>query len=1004
MSQLNSITLSNLRKFGSDVTIELSPGATILLAPNGTGKTTVFEAIEFGLTGKIARLQDIEHVIRDEEAFAQVSLNFADLTATAKVTSDGTVVQDGNLTALFPGVPEGDVPFLLRLTHLLDQRESDWIVQAADTQAGSQLAKLPLGREGSRARAALPSVRRALKDNKSREEEVLRDFERELNDWNRLIQERDVASAGAVGALRPRDHLAAAIANAATRTQSLEQIPPGLLSEPVNQDSLALAHSALLDVLRTKVERTQALIVGLAEADGLVVSFGTVRSRLDTLSIQLVAALEQLNNHATLRSSNLALQQEHQKHIALAQEELLGVANNLERLVNQDGARNHLDQRNRALTEAATLVSDIERRFVMLREKHERNLQVRNQHAQLDAQLQSLNETEKRLRDGERLVVEWEAIERQLQESRDQADGFEGALALAGGVLTEKRAAHESCKAAEAAARAHFQALSASADAIRQAVALIAEHLPLGQDNCPLCLYPHGAAELQIRVAQALQAINPSLTLADQQLRVAAEALAVSGGELASALAAVRDWQTRLTDLNNVLDALDRKTAQFRIDPILASDSVSLAKETLRVQFDSVVASRKSVTERRSGLEPSVPQDVFEYAQHTYEGAAVELDQARVQHIEAVSRRDQALATLSSLVSGSAVTHTLEDLTVQKSQIDAQISELKGRVDALQTTLAAQEDNHAVLNNECRSTEEAINHAQSQLATFRAAWQRLGLSGDPLTEAIQARASTLKSTLADVQSHLAAMENLGVEVSAWAKLNESQLAQRLLDAQRLGRTEEEFATHLNNSIALARSSLSQLSQLSDAMDTLEDSLKKEIDNVQKHVSKVVPRWQSLLKRVVRESRFHEASLNFFTYYNKERAEVLVPLGGKSAPVPDVASEAQLTDLQLTFLLSMAMSHQWSPWKALLLDDPTQHHDLVHASAVFDLLRDYIVDHRFQVVIATHDALQARYFLRKLQNDGIDAKIWTLVPTEDGVTAEEGQSVHRSRIASSPRSE
>ncbi|WP_095064621.1 AAA family ATPase [Pseudomonas sp. Irchel s3f19] len=1004
MSQLNSITLSNLRKFGRDVTIELSPGATILLAPNGTGKTTVFEAIEFGLTGKIARLQDIEHVIRDEEAFAQVSLNFADLTATAKVTPDGAVVQDGNLTALFPGVPEGDVPFLLRLTHLLDQRESDWIVQAADTQAGSQLAKLPLGRDGSRARAALPSVRRALKDSKSRQEEVLRDFERELNDWNRLIQERDVASAGAVGALRPRDHLAAAIANAATRTQSLEQIPPGLLAEPVNQDSLALAHSALLDILLDKVERTQTLIVGLAEADGLVASFEAVRSRLDTLSTQLVAAFEQLNNHAALRSSNLALLQDHQKHIELAQQELLGVAKDLERLVNQNGARKHLDQRNQALTEAATLVSDIERRFVMLREKHERNLQVRNQHAQLDAQLQSLNNTEKRLQHGERLVVEWEAVERQLQESRDQAAVIEDALARAGEVLTVKRAKQESCKSAEAAARAHFQALSASADAIRQAVAAIVEHLPSDQDNCPLCLYPHGAAELEIRVAQALQAINPSLTLAEQQLRGAAEALAVSDAELASALAGVRDCQSRLTDLDNVLEALERQNAQFRIDPILASDSVPLAKETLRVQLDGIAASRKSVTERRSGLEPFVVREVFEHVQHTYEVAVVELDRARVQHTEAVSRRDHALATLSSLVSGSAVTRTLEELTAQKHQIDARISELNGRVGALQATLAAQDDHHAALFSDCRSVEEAISHGQSQLASLRADWQRLGLAGDPLTEAIQARASTLKSTLADVESNRATMLNLGVEISAWAKLAESQLAQRLIDAQRLGRTEEEFATYLNNAITMAQSSLSQLSQLSDAMGTLEDSLKTEIDNVQKHVSKVVPRWQSLLKRVVRESRFHEASLNFFTYYNKERAEVLVPLGGKSAPVPDVASEAQLTDLQLTFLLSMAMSHQWSPWKALLLDDPTQHHDLVHASAVFDLLRDYIVDHRFQVVIATHDALQARYFLRKLQNDGIEAKIWTLVPTDDGVTAEEGQSRHRKRIASSSQPE
>lgn len=73
---------------------------------------------------------------------------------------------------------------------------------------------------------------------------------------------------------------------------------------------------------------------------------------------------------------------------------------------------------------------------------------------------------------------------------------------------------------------------------------------------------------------------------------------------------------------------------------------------------------------------------------------------------------------------------------------------------------------------------------------------------------------------------------------------------------------------------------------------------------------------------------------------------------------------------------------------MLLDEPTQHHDLVHASSVFDVLRDYIVDHGYQVVIASHDALQARYFMRKLQNDGIEARIWSLYPTSDGVTSTE----------------
>ena len=97
------------------------------------------------------------------------------------------------------------------------------------------MAKLPIGREGSRVGATLPSVRRSLTEQKSREQQALIELEKELQEWNRLIQERDIAAAGAIGALRPQEHLAKVLSEAAVRTQSLEQIPTGLLSEPVNQ-------------------------------------------------------------------------------------------------------------------------------------------------------------------------------------------------------------------------------------------------------------------------------------------------------------------------------------------------------------------------------------------------------------------------------------------------------------------------------------------------------------------------------------------------------------------------------------------------------------------------------------------------------------------------------------------------------------------------------------------------------------------------------------------------
>lgn len=997
MSKLNSITLSNLRKFGPSVEIGLSPGATIVLAPNGTGKTTLFEAIEFGLTGRIARLHDdINHVIRDDEDFAQVSLNFADFTATSKVTAEGKVSQEGDLTALFPGIPKNDLPFLLRLTHLLDQRENEWIVKADDKDAGSQLAKLPIGREGSKAGATLPSVRRSLTEQKSRGQQGLIDLEKELGEWKRLIQERDIAAAGAVGALRPQEHLAKAVSETAVQTQSLDQIPAGLLTEPVNQDTLSLAQSALLDILRGKVERAQALIVGLAETDGLVERFGADRSRLDALNVQLASQNAILDRHSKIRSESANHLQEQQASTLLAQQERVRVAQALERLVNESGARQQVDHRNQALSEAATAVRSAEEQCSVWREGHERNLQIRNQHAQLDNQLQSLAQTETRLREGQRLVIAWEATEERFKENRKEAGLLEEALSDLDAVLAEKRGAQEACKVAEANARGHYQALSSSADAIRQAVASIAEHLSPDQQNCPLCLHPHGAAVLQRRVAEALQAINPNLISADQQLKAAVEALAACDAEAALALEALTDCQAQLASLDHLRHDLEREIVQFRIDPTLASDSVALAKERLRVEMDGVSSSRMSLNARRAGLEPLITQEAFDHTLHAYEAAVAALDQARVQHSEAVSRLDQAVATLSALTTDAPIVGTIEGLTAEKNQWDGRIIELNGKVETAQGVLGAQQAHLLGLSTDVRTTEETIRHVQAQLASIRASWQGLGLTGDPLAEAAQARASTLRSTLENLQSNIGKLENLGIEISAWAKLNESQLAQRLIDAQRLSLTEEGFLSDLNQRIAVATEELADLTKLSDAMDALDAFLKKEIGNVQKHVSKVVPRWQALLKRVVRETRFHEASLKFFTHYNKERAEVSVPLGKKSAPVPDVASEAQLTDLQLTFLLSMAMSHQWSPWKALLLDDPTQHHDLVHASAVFDLLRDYIVDHGFQVVIATHDALQARYFLRKLQNDGIDAKLWSLVPSDSGVTAEEGQWRQRIR--------
>src|SRR5450759_3589481 len=77
MKHLQKITISNTRRFGKDVEIDFGTGANIILAPNGTGKTTVFEAIEFALTGSIQRLDNPPlSLIRDKQSGLRVRLDF----------------------------------------------------------------------------------------------------------------------------------------------------------------------------------------------------------------------------------------------------------------------------------------------------------------------------------------------------------------------------------------------------------------------------------------------------------------------------------------------------------------------------------------------------------------------------------------------------------------------------------------------------------------------------------------------------------------------------------------------------------------------------------------------------------------------------------------------------------------------------------------------------------------------------------------------------------------
>lgn len=999
MKQLKSITLSNIRRFGADITIELSRGATILLAPNGTGKTAIFEAIEFGLTGKISRLgENLSPIIRDTQTIARVSLDFGDVQASSQVSIIGNVERTGDLSALFPDTSPEDIPFLLRLTHLLDQREGEWLVKADTKDAGSQLARLPIGKDGTQVISALGGIRRALTEQLKQAESALKTLEAESGEWQSLALDRDLAASQSQGALRSKENIAESISDIARKTQNFEQLPAGLLVPPLGQDGLETVHDALEQLVQAKLDQLRDQITALAEVDGLIGRFVSEQARSEQLGNDLITVAQELTKKKQDRALVAANHERLQQELVAAEVERDAVGQQLNRHVHASQAKETVDQRKQVLETADKTLTGAESMASTLRSEHEGNEQLSVQHDLINRQRKALLQIDTDLLTAHQLLERWA---RTLQHVADVTGSISDEEAHAD-VFQEQLLAAVSSKVSaeveELAAKSHYDTLTSAADSIRQAVASIAAHLPSDRGDCPLCGEPHGAVGLHERVAKALAAIDPNVVDAERRVKKAIDALRACTEAVTRAEAKLRACNSRIVELKHQQANLAAAIDDFRTNVLLSGDTVPLAKESIQRREDANVAAKLQLDEKQRNLAPPLATDVFDQKKNAYDSAVRALDSARRGRSEASSRLEQATAALAAITAEAPLAQTLEELSLKQSQNANQIADLSAKVTAEQSALDRQQVQLTDVTGRVSGLETQLFDAQSRLATVRASWRQLSFAGAPIAEVANSRKAQLHSAATELARHLETLQTIKIEIGAWSNLEHTRLAKGLLDRRRGELSEDEFTANLQQRVEKEQSDKERLSLLSDAMDSLNQYLSSENANVQKHVLAVVPRWQALLKRVVREQRFTGTSLDFRSLYRREHAEVSVPLHGKLVPVPAIASEAQLTDLQLTFLLSMALDHQWSSWRGLLLDDPTQHHDLVHAASVFDVLRDYIVDHGFQVVIATHDALQARYFMRKLQNDGIEVRLWSLVPTPDGVTASERPSLTRSDLA------
>jgi len=982
MKHLRKITLSNIRRFGEDVVIDIAGGATIFLAPNGTGKTAIFEAVELAITGNVKRLPDsLDPLIRDLQECAAVRIDFDDNKfCQAEIFKGQAAILSGDHQELFGATETQDLPFLLDLTHFLNQQGKNWFVTSHGTEAGSQLEHLSIGREATEVNQLMPGAKRAANNELQSAQREFDTISLEWDHWHVLLAKRKTR-------ITPSTDLL-------DRSQLLEQMNTLALKLPVfvvRKDPQLIGLKLMNEELRTAgntfVGNHKERLTDLKKLSPIPTDHKELTSNLD-ISRKSKQVLEEginkISDQIKAQESEISSLRNQKETINRAIVELRGNKNRFEeiQILNRQIDTVHkteVEKTNDADTVSKQLLSI--KSELEVAESKVLNFQL------LESRSSDLKHLETTLGQLRQELIE---IKR-LFENQDDLENniiptLEKIVADLQLNLSGIKKDEESCRAELIKAETGLKALTAANDIVKQALSNIIGNYPKDRGDCPVCGEVYSPGELQSRMQNVADNVNPGInalaTLVNIQTKRLNQLITERTLLEAKAEAARVEENESIKLLKDLIEHIRGKFATHfpgcsivdEADAFIKSEASELAVKRSLLQSEITAAGGRPPSERIEMLSNEIKrlEDRLRILSEDRDKHRITLGQLK----EAVKRQTEFI---DKSISQDGVMFNLAKTEETGNQLDQAILNAQNKLITLNDELRGQKD-------KLLTEDLNISSISSRISDLRSRWANAKLTGEiteaTLEEAIKAQEVRLQT----VEESLLELETIERELGRWQVVEDELKVEQEIANVIKESTEDQYQKMIEYRLSDAKNKLDWISLNVNILNEFANKLSAELTVVYERLQSVNPLWQSLLRRIIIEPRFSEAALNSYGYYKKSRANVNVTLHEKDTLVSQVASEAQITDLQLTFLLAMAYKYHWTQWKTLLLDDPTQHHDLVHASAVFDLLRDYIADHDFQILLATHDPAQAKFFMRKLENDGIPVNIVTFNTTERGVFA------------------
>lgn len=1013
---LSRIQIRNFRTFGRfEMEIPAGPGLVLLTGTNGLGKSSFFDSVEWGLTGEIrrfgpfvekGRLLEGDYLTRRgaDPGSHEVILDFSDGEQIQRSATQAT--PEPSIIAQLAKANRPTISSLstyLALTHFLGQAAQQRFTsrdphdQWQALKGPSGIEKLEEVRSGLRGRSTTAAFTRRVEAQRSAVSEI----ERQVAEWQgwqaRLSRLQQAARAS--GSL-PAEEVA-------QRARALEEELFSLLREPVPSiagetgsqrlarlsDRLALALSGTME-REAALEQMADIITPFAAA--LVNSrpdhpvLMRVRQDLDAVRVALATATSEAEAAAT----DVAAQR-----TALA---------TVEREVNLlEAVRADLILREDLVlriseTEAEVLTlstSEFDHRAALA--ASEAALRT---HAESAAKVAGLRSTAQRARAHETSLAR--LLQFETRASEDASALMEVRKTAVGAEAEIERLRFDSdalCRQIDELVAAQAQA-ERHASAINAAIASIASHIHENDTACPVCRTSFELGQLKLLATEAANSGDARLAAVAskiEQLRSKGSPLKARIQELAAIveargkheMASSHSHEEALTarvalardlgvDVNADLGAeanarlaqsqLDLARAEAALDAFSATAAVATEQRgSIRLQLEELIASGASASSRLNSLVSQNQDCADRITARGMAGTQIDILNARLsaqrEYLEAA--RSQIVLLAEKASSATLIVEGLRGGLVAAERAFSDAEGVRSSADVSVASLALRWSESGLAQSPSQTVlDEALGEVRRDASTMRLIndqLQRLArdnqdaLMQEEIKEIVEAmRTSGGAIGHAEPQSHLAELRLKEAEARAELKLTEGARKAVTSFTELLKRRAEEFSTQV-------------LAPLNGIIDDFNDAM-------------LSTPGESIHFKA--DHRVDATSFGMSLRY-REQVEAAIEWQ-KNLPPQVVLSEGQLAANGFSILCAASTAYPWSRWRALLLDDPLQHNDIIHTAAFVDVMRNMVELRGYQLFMSSHDRAESDFIARKFDAAGLACSRITLTaPSEKGVVYE-----------------